>query len=185
MSSPMLLSLVLIHADLDDRHIAALYHQAGFLDCEVVGEPVPGIAVLGVVEDARSERPECEFLRHCRDGGWTVLADETGTLALERRELWTALAKGLRTKVLVLHAEPGPEGITAFALHHADGRRRALAVCEGERQESGEPLAIEGLFAGREPSLDDLITLAQSLGIDFERLNVLPPYTVMAARAVA
>jgi hypothetical protein len=142
----MLLSLVLIHADLDDAEIAALYDQAGFLDCEVVGDPVPGIAVLSVVEDARVERPDCEFLRHCRDGGWTVLADESGTLALEHRDLWTALARQKRAKVIVLHAEPLPGGIIAFAVHHADGKRRAVAVCDDERQESGEPLAIERMI---------------------------------------
>ncbi len=181
----MLLSLVLIHADLDDSEISAIYDEAGFLDCEVVGEPVPGIAVLGVVEDARVERPDCEFLRHCRDRGWTVLADESGTLALEHRELWTELAHRRGVAVIILHSEPEPEGITAFAVHHGDGKRRAVAVCEDERQESGEPLAIERMFAGRAPTVDDLIALAQSFGVDFERLNVLPPYTVTAARAVA
>lgn len=181
----MLLSLVMIHADLDDDEIAALYDQAGFLDCEVVGEPVPGIAVLSVVEDARVDRPDCEFLRHCRDRGWTVLADESGTLALEHRDLWTALARSHQAKIIVLHAEPEPGGIIAFAVHHADGKRRAVAVCDDERQESGEPLAIERMFAGRMPTIDDLIALAQSFGVDFERLNVLPPYTVTAARAVA
>ena len=62
------------------------------------------------------------------------------------------------------------------------GGRRAVAVCENEREEIGEPLAIERLFGSRWLSVDDLVMLVSGFGLDFERLNVLPPYTVTAAR---
>jgi hypothetical protein len=71
----------------------------------------------------------------------------------------------------------------AFAVHEPSGRRRAVAVCEDEREEFGVPLAIEGAFRSSQLVVDDLITLVAGLGLDFERLNVLPPYTVTAAYA--
>ncbi len=177
----MLLSLVMIQGELDEGEIAALYTQVGYRECEAVGEPVPGIAVLSLVEEARPVRPQCEFLRHCVDQGWTVLSDESGNLALARNELWTSLARQRGTRVVVLHGEPDP-GMRAFALHERDGSRRAVAQCEDERHEIGRPLAIEAAFAHRPLTVDDLVLIVQSLGIDFERLNVLPLYTVMSAR---
>lgn len=174
------MSLVMIQGDLPDAEVEAIYADVGYCDLAVVGEPVPGIAVLGLVEDERDRWPEREFLRHCRDQGWTVLADESGRLALQASERWSALAARRGARVIVLHGEPDP-GMRAFAVHFPDGGRRAVAVCEHEREEVGAPLPIEAAFRGRALSVDDLITLVASLGLDFERLNVLPPYTVTAA----
>lgn len=173
----------MIHSDLRDSEIESIYADCGYRGCEVVGEPTPGIAVLGLVEDERERRPNHAFLRHCRDQGWTVLADEDGRLASVSTERWSALAVEHGARVVLLHGEPDP-GMRAFAVHYPDGRRRAVAVCEGEREEVGTPLAIESAFRGRQITVDDLITLVASLGIDFERLNVLSPYTVTAAQAV-
>ncbi|GEM_PF-2469839 len=176
----MQLSLVMIQADLSESEIDAIYADVGYRSCEVVGDPVPGIAVLGVVEDERAGRPEHEFLRHCHDQGWTVLADESGRLATLPSGRWAALAVERGVRVVVIHGEPDP-GMRAFAVYFGDGRRRAVAVCEDERHERGRPLAIEAAFSEAEVSLDDLVTLVQSMGLDFERLNVLPAYTVTAA----
>jgi hypothetical protein len=178
----MQLSLVMIQADLEDAEVEAIYADAGYRDCAVVGEPVPGIAVLGLVEDERARWPEREFLRHCRDQGWTVLADESGYLATQASARWSGLASRRGCRVVVLHGEPDP-GMRAFAVHEPDGQRRAVAVCEDEREEVGMPLAIERAFADLRLSVDDLITLVAGLGLDFERLNVLPPYVVTAAYA--
>ncbi|NVB40404.1 hypothetical protein G6O69_21370 [Pseudenhygromyxa sp. WMMC2535] len=180
----MQLSLVMIQGDLDDDEVEAIFADSGYRDCEVIGEPVPGIAVLGLVEDERDRRPDREYLRHCRDQGWTVLSDESGRLALRPSSCWTKLAIRRGVRVVVIHGEPDP-GMRAFALHFPDGRRRAVAVSEDEREEIGDPLAIEAAFASGRLHVDDLITLVQSLGLDFERLNVLPPYTVTAAAAAA
>lgn len=176
----MQLSLVMIEGDLDDVEVEGIYAQVGYRDCEVVGRSVPGIAVLGLVEDERARWPEREFLRHCRDQGWTVLADESARLAMVRSERWSALAVARGARVIVLHGEPDP-GMRAFAVHEPDGSRRAVAVCEDEREEIGEPLAIERLFSSPWLVIDDLVALVAGLGLDFERLNVLPPYTVTAA----
>ena len=176
----MQLSLVMIEGDLADSEVESIYAQVGYRDCEVVGESVPGIAVLGLVEDEREHRPEREFLRHCRDQGWTVLADECGRLTMEASQQWQSYAVEQGRRVVVLHGEPDP-GMRAFAVHEPNGRRRAVAVCEDERAEMGEPLAIEGLFSSRWLVLDDLVALVSGFGLDFERLNVLPPYTVTAA----
>ena len=62
---------------------------------------------------------------------------------------------------------------------------QAVSAMELEHYPGMTEAAIERMFAGRAPTVDDLIALAQSFGVDFERLNVLPPYTVTAARAVA
>lgn len=180
----MQLSLVMIQGDLADAEVEAIYAEVGYRDCEVVGAPTPGIAVIGLVEDERDRRPEREFLRHCRDQGWTVLADESGRLAMLPSERWSELATRHGGRVVVLHGEPDP-GMRAFAVHFPDGRRRAVAVCEDEREESGVPLVVERAFSGPYLRVDDLIVLVQSLGLDFERLNVLPPYTVTAALAPA
>lgn len=176
----MQLSLVMIQGDLPDREIDALYADVGYRQTEVLGDPIPGIAVLGLVEDARLLRPRHDFLRHCRDQGWTILADESGRLAMLPSDRWTTLAAELDARVVVLHGEPDP-GMRAFAVHFPDGRRRAVAVCEGEREEFGRPLAIERAFRSPWLTVDDLVILAQGMGLDFERLNVLPPYTVTAA----
>jgi hypothetical protein len=178
------MSLVMIQGDLPDVEIEAIYAEVGYRDLAVIGEPVPGIAVLGVVEDERERWPNREFLRHCRDQGWTVLADESGRLAMVPGERWTALASRCGARVVVLHGEEDP-GMRAFAVHFPDGGRRAVAVCEDEREEIGAPLAIEAAFKSPWLSVDDLITLVASMGLDFERLNVLPPYTVTAASAPA
>jgi hypothetical protein len=178
----MQLSLVMIQDDLDDVEVEAIYADAGYRECAVVAEPVPGIAVLGLVEDERGRWPEREFLRHCRDQGWTVLADESGRLATDAAGRWSQLASRRGCRVVVLHGEPDP-GMRAFAVHEPSGRRRAVAVCEDEREEIGAPLAIERAFASSRLVVDDLITLVAGLGLDFERLNVLPPYTVTAAYA--
>ena len=178
----MQLSLVMIQADLADAEVEALYAEVGYRDCEVVESSIPGIAVLGLIEDERQRRPEREFLRHCRDQGWTVIADEAGRLANVSPTRWSQLARARACRVIVLHGEPDP-GMRAFAVHEPGGQRRAVAVCENEREEVGVPLAIEGLFSSRWLSVDDLITLVSGFGLDFERLNVLPPYTVTAARA--
>lgn len=178
----MQLSLVMIQADLDDPEVEAIYTNSGYRDCAVVGEPVPGIAVQGLVEDERGRWPEREFLRHCRDQGWTVLADESGRLATESSTRWAGLASTRGCRVVVLHGEPDP-GMRAFAVHEPCGARRAVAVCEDEREEIGAPLPIERAFRGSALVVDDLITLVAGLGLDFERLNVLPSYTVTAAFA--
>jgi hypothetical protein len=178
----MQLSLVMIQGDLLDSEVEAIYADVGYRDLSVIGEPVPGIAVIGLVEDERERRPEREFLRHCRDQGWTVLADESGRLATLPGDRWSALARRSGGRVVVLHGEPDP-GMRAFAVHFPDGERRAVAVCEDEREEVGAPLPIEGAFRDRWLSVDDLITLVASMGLDFERLNVLPPYVVTAASA--
>lgn len=178
----MQLSLVMIQADLADAEVEAIYNDIGYRACTVVGEPVPGIAVLGLVEDERPYWPEHEFLRHCRDQGWTVLADESGRLATASGSRWSGLASRRGCRVVVLHGEPDP-GMRAFAVHEPGGRRRAVAVCEDEREEFGQPLAIERAFASAQLVVDDLITLVGGFGLDFERLNVLPPYTVTAALA--
>jgi hypothetical protein len=178
----MQLSLVMIQGDLDDAEVEAIYADVGYRECAVVGDPVPGIAVLGLVEDERERWPEREFLRHCRDQGWTVIADESGRLALLPSERWSALANRRGARVVVLHGEPDP-GMRAFAVHEPGGARRAVAVCEDEREEVGAPLAIEGAFRGSQLAIDDLLVLVAGLGLDFERLNVLPPYTVTAAYA--
>lgn len=178
----MQMSLVMIQGDLPDTEVEAIYTDVGYRDLAVVGDPVPGIAVLGLVEDERERCPDREFLRHCRDQGWTVLADESGRLATVSGERWTKLAARRGGRVIVLHGEPDP-GMRAFAVHFPDGARRAVAVCEDEREETGQPLPIEAAFASRWLSVDDLITLVSSMGLDFERLNVLPPYTVTAAYA--
>jgi hypothetical protein len=178
----MQLSLVMIQADLGDAEVEAIYADVGYRECAVVGEPVPGIAVLGLVEDERERWPEREFLRHCRDQGWTVLADESGRLATSPSSRWSGLANQRGCRVVVLHGEPDP-GMRAFAVHEPNGRRRAVAVCEDERVEFGSPLAIERAFRSSQLVVDDLITLVAGLGLDFERLNVLPPYTVTAAYA--
>ena len=176
----MQLSLVMIQGDLDDAEVEAIFADSGYRDCEVVGEPVPGIVVHSLVEDERERWPQREFLRHCRDQGWTVLADESGRLALRGSAGWSELAMRRGQRVVVLHGEPDP-GMRAFAVHFPDGRRRAVAVCENEREECGTPLAIERAFSSTFLGVDDLITLVQSMGLDFERLNVLPPYIVTAA----
>ena len=176
----MQLSLVMIQGDLDDTEVESIYAKVGYRDCEVVGQSVPGIAVVGLVEDERERWPEREFLRHCRDQGWTVLADESGRLAMESNNRWSALAVERGSRVVVLHGEPDP-GMRAFAVHEPCGRRRAVAVCEDEREEIGEPLAIERLFSSRWLGVNDLVALVAGFGLDFERLNVLPPYTVTAA----
>lgn len=176
----MQMSLVMIQGDLPDAEVEAIYADVGYRDLAVVGEPVPGIAVLGLVEDERERWPAREFLRHCRDQGWTVLADESGRLAMLSSDRWTALATRRGGRVVVLHGEPDP-GMRAFAVHFPDGGRRAVAVCEDEREEIGSPLPIEAAFRSPWISVDDLITLVSSMGLDFERLNVLPPYTVTAA----
>lgn len=178
----MQMSLVMIQGDLLDTEVEAIYADVGYRDFTVIGEPVPGIAVLGMVEDERGRQPQREFLRHCRDQGWTVLADESGRLATVGGDRWSALAGRCGGRVVVLHGEPDP-GMRAFAVHFPDGGRRAVAVCEDEREESGAPLAIEAMFRTPWLSVDDLITLVASMGLDFERLNVLPPYTVTAACA--
>ncbi len=178
----MQLSLVMIQADLADTEVEAIYADAGYRECAVVGDPVPGIAVHGLVEDERVHWPEREFLRHCRDQGWTVLADESGRLATSPSARWSGLAHRRGCRVVVLHGEPDP-GMRAFAVHEPGGRRRAVAVCEDEREEVGSPLAIEGAFRSPRLCVDDLITLVSGFGLDFERLNVLPPYTVTAAYA--
>ena len=172
----------MIQADLADAEVEAIYTDVGYRECAVVGEPVPGIAVLGLVEDERERWPEREFLRHCRDQGWTVLADESGRLATGSSARWSGLAHRRGCRVVVLHGEPDP-GMRAFAVHEPSGRRRAVAVCEDEREEIGAPLPIEGAFRSPWLCVDDLITLVSGLGLDFERLNVLPPYTVTAAVA--
>lgn len=179
----MQMSLVMIQGDLPDPEVEAIYADVGYRDFTIVGEPVPGIAVLGVVEDERERRPQREFLRHCRDQGWTVLADESGRLAQVPGERWTKLASRCGGRVVVLHGEPDP-GMRAFAVHFPDGGRRAVAVCEDEREEVGAPLPIEAAFASPWLSVDDLITIVASMGLDFDRLNVLPPYTVTAASAL-
>ena len=177
----MQLSLVMIQGDLADGEVEHIYTAIGYRDCRVVGEPVPGIAVLGLLEDARDREPQREYLRHCRDQGWTVLVDESGRLAMGTSDRWSQLARRRGRKVVVLHGEPDP-GMRAFAVHFPDGRRRAVAVCEDEREEVGEPMALEALFrAPPRLDIDDLIALVNGLGLDFERLNVLPPYTVTAA----
>lgn len=178
----MQLSLVMIQADLADAEVEAIYEDVGYRECAVVGDPVPGIAVLGLVEDERERWPQREFLRHCRDQGWTVLADESGRLATGPSARWSGVAHRRGCRVVVLHGEPDP-GMRAFAVHEPTGRRRAVAVCEDEREEVGPPLAIEGAFRSAQLCVDDLITLVSGFGIDFERLNVLPPYTVTAAYA--
>jgi hypothetical protein len=178
----MQLSLVMIQADLADAEVEAIYADAGYRDFAVVGDSVPGIAVLDLVEDARPRWPAREFLRHCRDQGWTVIADESGRLATAAGGRWSSLASARGCRVVVLHGEPDP-GMRAFAVHEPNGRRRAVAVCEDEREESGVPLAIERAFRAGQLAVDDLITLVGGFGIDFERLNVLPPYTVTAAQA--
>jgi hypothetical protein len=109
-----------------------------------------------------------------------VLADESGRLAMLSSERWTSLAARRGARVVVLHGEPDP-GMRAFAVHFPDGGRRAVAVCEDEREEVGAPLPIEAAFRSPWLSVDDLITLVSSMGLDFERLNVLPPYVVTAA----
>ena len=176
----MQLSLVMFQGDLSDAEVEAIYADVGYRDCEVVGESIPGIAVVGLVEDERERFPGRDFLRHCRDQGWTVLADETGRLANVPSRRWSELARDRGMRVVVLHGEPDP-GMRAFAVHDPSGARRAVAVCEDERQEMGEPLPIERMFRSRWLSVDDLVTLVSGFGLDFERLNVLPPYTVMAA----
>ena len=177
----MQLSLVMIQGDLADREVEAIYADFGYRDVEVVGEPVPGLAVLGLVEDERRRSPRSEFLRHCRDQGWTVIADESGRITAEGGERWAELARARGCRVLVLFGEPDP-GMRAFAVHSPDGGHRAVAVSEDERHEAGEPLAIERAFRSeRELLVDDLITLVSGFGLDFERLNLLPAYTIMRA----
>jgi hypothetical protein len=179
----MQLSLVMIQTELADEEIGAIYADVGYRECEVVGAPIPGVAVLGLVDDERARDPRGAFLRHCIDQGWTVIADESGHLATTGGERWARLARTRACRVVVLHGEPDP-GMRAFAVYHGDPCRahRAVAVSGDEREEIGEPMAIEQAFRSRWICVDDLITLVSSFGLDFERLNLLPHYTVTRAR---
>ncbi len=114
-----------------------------------------------------------------RDQGWTILSDESGRLSCAP-DLWSAIARETGKQVLSFCAD---DELWAFSVHGPEGLRR-MVVVDDEVLERGAPLPIESLFSGK-ATVEDLMSLVQSMGIDFERVNATASYRLVEVEAAA
>ncbi len=171
----MLISLALFQCELASEDADLLVGACGHSVLHPIAASVPAREVIG---HTMSADPNHEVVRIACDGGWTVLADESGRLP-EARKLWKRETQSRGVRSLLMLAD---DEIVAFALHEPDGSARAVASCDGHYQAKGRPLAVEGAFAPKRLTAGDLLLLAQSVGVDLERLNHGINYRLLACR---
>jgi hypothetical protein len=174
----MNMSLVLIHQALGRSEAESLIKCCGH---EILGELANDVPAGHVASYASTVGDQQEVVRVAVEGGWTVLADESGRLP-EARATWREASVQQGVASLSLISEPD---LVAFAWHGADGQSRAVAVADDARRESGDALAIERSFAGNGPSSGDLLLLAQSVGVDLARLNDRARFRLLACVSLA
>ncbi len=171
-----LLSLVLIERDLSAQ-IPVLLESLGYQATGVEAGPLPATGVARIVEEmAMKAKGPREFVRHAYDQGWTVIGDESGR-CIECGPLWQNVATEQGCRVLTLYCE---QTTSAFAVYDADGLRRAVLYEDGALSaERGPKLPIEMVFRGPGLTVNDLLMLSASMGIDFAHLNARSSYTVV------
>jgi hypothetical protein len=141
----------------------------------------PAVAGARVVEFARRlvdehQTPASAFAITAQRE-WTLVSDLSGAL-LDELDALADLSARLDARVLALCFEPDACSLCCFEAGRL--RRRVEQGPDGLRVE-GEPLAIEAAF-GSPARLeeDDLLVLAQSLGLDLQHLNDSAVYTLVA-----